>query len=135
MSSKSIKRPTNISTAHILGFVYYFQSSIDGCIDDIEVETIIKKIAKWIPQDTNYTDYYEIIEDAAMWFSSAARNGKLVREMEAFLPTLRNVYAPDELHKIFGDMLELANADGELSPEEQIFIKKATKLLGIHSAD
>jgi hypothetical protein len=125
-----MKEPENINVGHVICFIYlYFAHVSDGDISKEEEDVIFLKLKTWMGGSTDYT--FEVFKEAYEWYASGVyeENTAHVKYYSKNLKEMGGL-SDEQISIICAELMEIANADGNISEEEMGLAIEISKDLG-----
>jgi uncharacterized tellurite resistance protein B-like protein len=125
------KKPENINIAHVICFIYlYFAHVSDGDLSKEEMNVIFDKIQAWLDESVEGT--LEVFEEACDWYHSCVIEEKIAT-VRFYSQNLKEMGGLSEEHIgiICRELMEIANADGNVSEEEVELATLIARDLGV----
>ena len=125
------KKPENINIAHVIYFIYlYFAHVSDGDLSKEEMNVIFDKIQAWLDESVEGT--LEVFEEACDWYHSCVIEEKIAT-VRFYSQNLKEMGGLSEEHIgiICRELMEIANADGNVSEEEVELATLIARDLGV----
>ena len=126
-----MKKPENINVGHVISFIYlYFADVSDGEISDEELDVIYAKLKVWM-EGTSKEYTLEVLKEAWEWYGSGVREENTA-QLKFYAKNIKEMGGLSDEHMsiICAELMQIANADGNISEEEMELAVEISKDLG-----
>jgi uncharacterized tellurite resistance protein B-like protein len=123
-----IKRPKNVTVGHCIAFLYLQLASWDGEYAEVELTTVMQKLAEWYTEG----DPAKVCVEAFDWVTSCDNEGGNATYDELNLASgfINEKLDVDGKKAILDDLKAIALADGKVMENEKGFFDITAKVFG-----